>query len=129
MSVLTPPAESQLPPGRLLTVADHAALPTELPSGPVHFELDNGRLVVAPRGHPLTVADHAALPTHLPSGPVHYELDNGRLVVMPPPGDTHGAVEANITTELKIQGDRRDLGKTRCGEVFVILWHHPDRVV
>jgi Uma2 family endonuclease len=31
---------------RLLTAADLAALPSELPSGPVHYELDNGRLVI-----------------------------------------------------------------------------------
>ena len=29
----------------LLTVADLAAMPTELPSGPVKYELDNGRIV------------------------------------------------------------------------------------
>lgn len=34
------------PQGRLLTAADLAALPTELPSGPVDYELDNGRLVI-----------------------------------------------------------------------------------
>jgi Uma2 family endonuclease len=39
------------PGGRLLTVADVAALPTELPSGSVDYELDNGRIVVmAPPG-------------------------------------------------------------------------------
>jgi Uma2 family endonuclease len=31
---------------RLLTIADVAALPDELPTGPVEYELDNGRLVV-----------------------------------------------------------------------------------
>src|SRR5262245_11075996 len=31
---------------RLFTVADLAALPSDLPSGPVDFELDNGRLVI-----------------------------------------------------------------------------------
>jgi Uma2 family endonuclease len=36
------------PLARLLTVADLAALPNELPSGPVKFELDDGRLVVMP---------------------------------------------------------------------------------
>lgn len=30
---------------RLFTAADLAEMPRELPSGPVHFELDNGRLV------------------------------------------------------------------------------------
>jgi Uma2 family endonuclease len=40
------------PPKRLLTVADLAALPDELPSGPVKYELDQGRLVtlMAPPG-------------------------------------------------------------------------------
>jgi Uma2 family endonuclease len=77
----------------------------------------------------LTVADLAAFPSELPSGPVLYELDNGRLIIMPPPGDTHGAVESNLTTGLKIQGEWRGLGKVRCGEVGVILWRDPDRVV
>jgi Uma2 family endonuclease len=77
----------------------------------------------------LTVADLAVLPSDLPSGPVYYELDNGRLVIMPPPGDFHGAVESNLTTELKLQGERRGHGKVRCGEVAVILWRDPDRVV
>jgi len=36
---------------RSLTIADVATLPEELPSGPVNFELDNGRLVaMAPPG-------------------------------------------------------------------------------
>src|SRR5260370_35960975 len=33
---------------RLLTAADLAALPAELPSGPVLYELDNGRLIIMP---------------------------------------------------------------------------------
>ena len=38
-------------PTRLLTVEDLAALPTDLPSGPVDYELDNGRIVImAPPG-------------------------------------------------------------------------------
>ncbi len=77
----------------------------------------------------LTVADLAALPSELPSGPVVYELNNGRLVIMAPPGDIHGAVELNIGTELKVQGERRGLGKARSGDVGVILWREPDRVV
>lgn len=36
------------PGSRRLTVADLAVLPSELPSGPVLFELDNGRLVAFP---------------------------------------------------------------------------------
>lgn len=33
---------------RLLTAADLAVLPTELPSGSVRYELDDGELVVMP---------------------------------------------------------------------------------
>jgi Uma2 family endonuclease len=36
------------PRERLLTVADLAALPSELPSGTVRYELHNGRLVIVP---------------------------------------------------------------------------------
>lgn len=32
-------------PGKLFTIADLGALPVEVPSGPVDYELDNGRLV------------------------------------------------------------------------------------
>lgn len=85
------------------------------------------RDVEAP-SRPLTVADVAALPAELPSGPVHYELDNGRLITMPPPGDFHGNVQANLAAEFKLQGERRGHGKVR-GEVGVILWRDPDRLV
>lgn len=87
------------------------------------------QLEVEPPGRLLTAADLAALPAELPSGPALYELDNGRLIVMPPPGDLHGAVENNIAADLKVQGERRGHGKARCGEVGVILWRDPDRVV
>jgi Uma2 family endonuclease len=51
MSVVSAPPVSEPQPSRLLTCADLAALPEELPSGPVRYELDNGRLVVmAPPG-------------------------------------------------------------------------------
>lgn len=82
-----------------------------------------------PRARLLTAADLAALPSELPSGTVRYELDNGRLVIMAPPGDLHGAVESNIATELKVQGERRGLGKARSGDVGVVLRRNPDRVV
>jgi Uma2 family endonuclease len=75
-----------------------------------------------------TVADLEALPTELPSGPIDYELDNGRLVFMVPPGDIHGAVQVNIASQLKIQGDLKGHGKART-EVGVVLWREPDRVV
>jgi Uma2 family endonuclease len=76
-----------------------------------------------------TAADLAEMPSELPSGPVHYELDNGRLISMTPPGDQHGAVESNLDAALKVQGEWRELGKTRVGEVGVLLWRDPDRVV
>src|SRR5262245_46403378 len=77
----------------------------------------------------LTAADLAALPDELPSGPVIYELDNGRLVVMPLPGQKHGLTGAKFTTAFSVQGDHRGLGKTLCGDVGIILWRNPDRVV
>ncbi len=77
----------------------------------------------------LTVADLAALPAELPSGPVYYELDNGRLIIMPPPGDIHGAVETKFAGALLYEGEKRGLGKARCGEVGIVLWRNPDRVV
>jgi Uma2 family endonuclease len=75
-----------------------------------------------------TIADVARLPDELPSGPVRWELDNGRLIAMPPPGDIHGAVQCNMGTYLKMQGEFRGLGKART-EVTVVLWRNPDRLV
>jgi Uma2 family endonuclease len=76
-----------------------------------------------------TVADLEFMPTDLPSGPIDYELDNGRLVfIMVPPGDVHGAIQSNIATELKIQGERKGHGKART-EVGIVLWRTPDRVL
>jgi Uma2 family endonuclease len=76
-----------------------------------------------------SAADLQVLPTELPSGPIDYELDNGRLVfIMVPPGNTHGAAESNIVTQLKVQGEFKGHGKART-EVGVVLWRNPDRVV
>jgi Uma2 family endonuclease len=75
----------------------------------------------------LTIADVAALPRTLPSGDVRYELDDGRLIVMPPPGDIHGAVQSNVVTQLKIQGEFRGLGRART-EVGLVLRRNPDRL-
>jgi len=77
----------------------------------------------------LTAADLAALPDELPSGPVRYELNNGRLVIMPPPGGEHGSFELSIGTEFKIQGERQGHGKAMSGDVGIVLWKDPDRVV
>ena len=82
-----------------------------------------------PAGRHLTAADLSAFPAELSGGPVDYELDNGRLVfLMVPPGNVHGAVQLNIGTQLKIQGDLKGHGKART-ETGVILWRNPDRVV
>jgi Uma2 family endonuclease len=50
MSVLVTPAMSlaSTPVPRLFTAADLAALPDELPSGPVQYELDDGRIIFMP---------------------------------------------------------------------------------
>src|SRR6059058_2289282 len=76
----------------------------------------------------LTAADLAALPSELPSGTVRYELHHGVLVTLPPPGDIHGAVELNLGTELKVQGERRGHGKARSGDVGIVLGRSPDHV-
>jgi len=76
----------------------------------------------------LTAADLAVLPSELPSGPVFWELDNGRLVVMAPPGYIHARCEPKISKQLMIQGEERGLGLV-CGEVGIMLWRNPDRVV
>jgi Uma2 family endonuclease len=75
----------------------------------------------------LTVADVAALPRTLPSGDVRYELIDGRLIHMPPPGDIHGAVQSNVVTQLKVQGEFRGLGRART-EVGLVLRRNPDRL-
>ncbi len=47
---------------------------------------------------------------------------------MPPPGNTHGAVEGNLITALKTQGEFRGLGKARSGDVGIVLARGPDHV-
>lgn len=85
--------------------------------------------LIEPAQRLLTAADLDAFPTDLPSGPIDYELDNGRLVfIMVPPGDSHGAFQLNIGTQLQIQGDFKGYGKART-EVGLLLWRDPDRVV
>jgi Uma2 family endonuclease len=58
MSITTPAVvpSDPVPAPRLLTAADLAALPDDLPSGGVRWELDDGRLVVLP----LPTYSHAA---------------------------------------------------------------------
>lgn len=76
-----------------------------------------------------TIADLAAMPSQLPSGPVRWELHYGRLVSMAPPGDIHGAAEAMVTHALVACGDLKGLGKSRCGEVGIVLARDPDHVL
>jgi Uma2 family endonuclease len=76
-----------------------------------------------------TAADLADLPSDLPSGPVRYELDNGRLISMAPPGGEHCATELKIGAALLYEGEYRRFGKAWCGEVGILLWSNPDRVV
>lgn len=49
-AIHTPPAPVAVPtpPERPITVEDLAHFPSELPSGPVRYELDDGRLVIMP---------------------------------------------------------------------------------
>src|SRR5438876_542612 len=76
-----------------------------------------------------TIADVAALPDELPSGPVLYELDNGRLITRPAHDAVHGGVVARFAGELFQHGEKKGQGKSRCGDVGVILWRDPDRLV
>jgi Uma2 family endonuclease len=78
---------------------------------------------------PFTAADLAELPRDLPSGPVHYELDNGRLVAMSPPGHKHGKIEARIAAKLIEAGESTGFGEVSSGEIGIVLWRNPDRVV
>jgi Uma2 family endonuclease len=51
VSAVAEPAVIESPEERLLTAADLEALPDDLPSGPVLYELDDGRLIImAPPG-------------------------------------------------------------------------------
>lgn len=110
---------------RLLTVEDFAYLPNELPSGPVKYELDNGRVVT---DRLLTQEDLEGLPTELPTGPVEYELDNGRLVTMTPPGYSHGNSQLKIGSRLLVYAEETGAGEAAV-ETGVLLWQNPDRVV
>lgn len=76
-----------------------------------------------------TAPDLAELPRDLPSGPVRYELDNGRLVAMSPPGHKHGDIEYRIAKRLGDAVDPQQLGKIYTGDIGIVLWRNPDRVV
>src|SRR5947208_9054838 len=53
------------PGPRLLTAADLAALPDELPSGPANYELDDGRLVIMPAPGDVHAAVSSNITAHL----------------------------------------------------------------
>ncbi|HZZ28890.1 MAG TPA: Uma2 family endonuclease [Pirellulales bacterium] len=51
MALFTTTSNSVIPSNRLFTIADVSAMPRELPSGPVDYELDNGRIItMSPTG-------------------------------------------------------------------------------
>jgi Uma2 family endonuclease len=63
MATVTTSSASTPPNGRLFTIADVDKLPRELPSGPVDYELDNGRIVtMSPTGN-----RHSAVQTRISS--------------------------------------------------------------
>lgn len=77
----------------------------------------------------LKVADLAFLPAELPSGPVHYELNNGELVVKSAPGAQRGAIDFKLAASLLVAAEQRGYGKAVVGDVMLVLWRDPDRVV
>ena len=76
----------------------------------------------------LTIADVAVFPDSLPTGDVDYELFEGELVIIAPPDYVHATLQTNLAVELKIQGERRGLGKAR-PSVGVILGRNPDTLL
>jgi Uma2 family endonuclease len=72
MSILTE-KHAALPNGKGLTIADIAVMPRDLPSGPVDYELDNGRIIaMSPPGN-----RHSALQTRLSATLVKHGDDRG----------------------------------------------------
>jgi Uma2 family endonuclease len=76
-----------------------------------------------------TVAELVDMPADLPTGPVQYELYDGRLMARPPRGDVYYSVNLSFPGALLFDAEQRGLGVARCGEVRLILWRQPDRVV
>jgi Uma2 family endonuclease len=94
---------------------------------PVTDVTDPSNLHYLPRQ--LTVADLAEMPGELPSGLVRFELDNGVLITMSPSGGLHCYIQNVIAREFGTQGQLRGFGISVCGEVGIVLWRNPDRVV
>src|SRR5262245_14726367 len=63
---------------RLLTAADLAALPSELPSGPVRYELDDGRLMIMP-----------------PPGDIHGAVEGDVIAALKTQGEFRGLGKAS----------------------------------
>jgi hypothetical protein len=60
---------------------------------------------------------------------VLYELDNVSLGVTPPPGSSHGEIETKFVVTILDEGEKQGLGKVKSGDVGIVLWRNPDRVV
>ena len=60
--------------GRLLTAADVAVLPTQLPSGPIDYELIDGNLILLP----VATAKHGAAQAHV-MGAIYQQADQKGL--------------------------------------------------
>jgi Uma2 family endonuclease len=87
----TVPAPDFLPPPRLLTIADVAVLPDELPSGPVKYELDDGRLVIMP-----------------PPGDIHGAVGGNIVTALKVQGEWrgHGKARVEVGVVLRRHPDR-----------------------
>lgn len=65
----------------------------------------------------------------LPDDANHYELIKGELLTMSPPGDTHGAVTADLTILLGSYVKANNLGVLRAAETGFKLESNPDTVL
>jgi Uma2 family endonuclease len=79
MSTITPPGQGPLPSyvPKLFTVADLAVLPSQLPSGPVLYELHHGRLITLP-----------------PPGDVHGAVEGNLIAALKVQGEFRGLGKA-----------------------------------
>lgn len=81
------------------------------------------------RRHRLKVVDLTMLPSELPSGPVLYELNDGELIVTSAPGAARGAIDFKLSASLLFAAEQKGCGKAIVGDVGLVLWRNPDRVV
>lgn len=87
------------------------------------------RTVIANPNHRLSITDLPELPAELPSGPVLYELNDGKLVVAAAPSALRGAIDFKLSALLFFEGEKRGFGKAILGDVALVLWRDPDRLV